>query len=50
MPTTMASSDMRSRVYMAVKLAQPRAVSQSVFVRVCGAHALKGVSEQSYIA
>jgi len=50
MPTTIASNDMRSRVYMAVKVTHTSAASQSAFVGVCSAHALKGVSEQSYIA
>jgi len=35
---------------MAVKVTHTSAASQSAFVGVCSAHALKGVSEQSYIA
>ena len=50
MPTTMASSDMRSRVYMTVKVRHTSAASQSAFTRGGGAVGLKAVSEQSYIA
>ena len=50
MPTTIASTDSKSRVYMAVKLPHANPPDQSSFNRARRTLALKYVSETSYIA